>query len=71
MRFETDGDLYVPNCLGLQIDSKGAVLQVQKSVDKASAEIGEPINYTVVVTNNGSIRAETVALYVCFPTRRR
>ena len=67
VRFETDGDLYVPNCLGLQIDSKGAVLQVQKSVDKASAEIGEPINYTVVVTNNGSIRAETVALYDLLP----
>lgn len=67
VRFETDGDLYVPNCLALQIDSKGAVLQVQKSVDKASAEIGEPINYTVVVTNNGSIRAETVTLYDLLP----
>ena len=67
IRFTSDGDLYVPNALGLQIDSKGAVLQVQKSVDKASAEIGEPINYTVVVTNNGSIRAETVALYDLLP----
>ena len=67
VRFETDGDLCVPNCLALQIDSKGAVLQVQKSVDKASAEIGEPINYTVVVTNNGSIRAETVTLYDLLP----
>ncbi len=67
VRFETDGDLYVPNCLALQIDSKGAVLQVQKSVDKTSAEIGEPINYTVVVTNNGSIRAETVTLYDLLP----
>lgn len=67
VRFETDGDLYVPNCLALQIDSKGAVLQVQKSVDKASAEIGEPINYTVVVTNNGSIRAETITLYDLLP----
>lgn len=67
VRFETDGDLYVPNCLALQIDSKGAVLQVQKRVDKTSAEIGEPINYTVVVTNNGSIRAETVTLYDLLP----
>lgn len=62
VRFETDGDLYVPNCLALQIDSKGAALQVQKSVDKTYAEVGEEIGYTLDIVNTGSIEAETVVV---------
>ena len=62
VRFETDGDLYVPNCLALQIDSKGASLQVKKSVDKTYAEVGEEIGYTLDIANTGSIEAETVVV---------
>ena len=67
VRFETDGDLYVPNCLALQIDSKGATLQVQKSVDKTYAEVGEEIGYTLDITNTGSIEAETVVINDLLP----
>ena len=62
VRFETDGDLYVPNCLALQIDSKGASLQVKKSIDKTYAEVGEEIGYTLDIANTGSIEAETVVV---------
>lgn len=67
VRFETQGDLYVPNGLALQIDSKGASLTLQKSVDKTFAEVGEEAGYTLVVTNTGSIRAETVTINDLLP----
>ena len=37
-RFTTAGDLYVPNCLAMQIDSLGARLEVVKSADKSFAQ---------------------------------
>lgn len=67
IRFTTDGDLYVANALALQIDSKGAQLIVQKSVDKTVAEVGEAIGYTLQITNTGSIRAETVTVQDLLP----
>lgn len=60
IRFTTDGDLYVANCLGLQIDSEGVQLQMDKRADRNFAAVGEAIGYTVTLTNIGSIRAETV-----------
>ncbi len=62
IRFTTDGDLYVPNCLALQIDSKGARLEAEKSADKAFAAVGEQINYTLKITNTGTLRAQTVSV---------
>ncbi len=67
VRFETNGDLYVPNCLALQIDSKGAALQLQKSVDKTYAEVGEEIGYTLNIINTGSIRADTIVINDLLP----
>lgn len=62
MRFTTEGDLYVPNCLALQIDSEGAQLQAVKSANKSFAAIGEPVEYTVAVTNTGNLQADTVSV---------
>ena len=62
IRFTTNGDLYVPNCLALQIDSKGALLEAEKSADKAFAAVGEQVNYTIKITNTGNLRAQTVAV---------
>ncbi len=67
IRFTTDGDLYVPNCLALQIDSKGARLEAEKSADKTFAAVGEPINYTVRITNTGNLRAQTVVVNDLLP----
>lgn len=67
IRFTTDGDLYVPNCLALQIDSKGAQLKAVKSVDKSYAFPDEPFEYTLTITNEGTLRAETVTVHDLFP----
>ncbi|MDE5549433.1 MAG: DUF11 domain-containing protein [Clostridia bacterium] len=57
IRFTSDGDLYVPNALALQIDSKGANLVVTKSADKTTAEVGEVITYTLQIENTGTVEA--------------
>ena len=66
-RFTTDGDLYVANCLALEIDSKGALIKLNKAADKAYAAVGEQINYTLSVENEGSIQADTVVLEDLLP----
>ncbi|MDE5756177.1 MAG: DUF11 domain-containing protein [Clostridia bacterium] len=57
IRFTSDGDLYVPNALALQIDSKGANLTVTKSADKTYAEVGDEITYTLAIQNTGTVDA--------------
>lgn len=57
IRFTSDGDLYVPNALALQIDSKGANLAVTKSADKTFADVGEEITYTLEIENTGAVDA--------------
>ncbi|MDE6473563.1 MAG: DUF11 domain-containing protein [Clostridia bacterium] len=57
VRFTSDGDLYVPNALALQIDSKGANLTVTKSADKTYADVGEEITYTLEIQNTGTVDA--------------
>ena len=49
IRFTSDGDLYVPNALALQIDSKGANLVLTKSADRTYADVGEEIKYTIIL----------------------
>lgn len=68
VRFTTDGDLYVPNCLGLQIDSKGARLQITKAAEKSFAAVGESVGYTLHIVNTGSQRAETVSVSDFLPS---
>lgn len=62
IRFTSDGDLYVPNALGLQIDSKGADIRITKTADRAFAETGEEITYTVTLENGGDTDALNVTL---------
>lgn len=57
IRFTSDGDLYVPNALGLQIDSNGANLVVKKSANKQFATVGEDILYTLSIKNEGAVKA--------------
>ncbi|MDE7215402.1 MAG: DUF11 domain-containing protein, partial [Clostridia bacterium] len=69
IRFTTNGDLYVPNALGLQIDSKGANVTVTKSADKTYAETGEEITYTLVLENTGAVDALNVTLNDMLPAQ--
>ncbi len=67
IRFTTDGDLYVPNALALQVDSKGANLNVNKSADKTIADVGEEITYTLTLKNTGSMSALNVVINDLLP----
>lgn len=67
IRFTTDGDLYVPNGLALQIDSKAATLDVVKSADKSIAKIGEEITYTIYIKNIGEVDALDVVINDMLP----
>ena len=67
IRFTSDGDLYVPNALALQIDSKGANITVTKSADKTFADVGEEITYTLVLKNTGTVDALNVTLTDMLP----
>lgn len=67
IRFTSSGDLYVPNALGLQIDSKGADLAVTKTADRDFAFVGEEIVYTVSMENTGAVSALNVTLTDLLP----
>lgn len=67
IRFTSDGDLYVPNALALQIDSKGANIAVTKSADKTYADVGEEITYTLVLENTGAVDALNVTISDLLP----
>lgn len=67
IRFTSDGDLYVPNALALQIDSKGANVTITKSADKTYANVGEEITYTLVLKNTGAVTATNVTVTDMLP----
>lgn len=67
IRFTSDGDLYVPNALALQIDSKGANITITKSADKTYANVGEEITYTLVLKNTGAVTATNVTVTDMLP----
>ncbi len=67
IRFTSDGDLYVPNALALQIDSTGANPVITKSADKTYAEVGEQITYTLDIQNTGAVSALNVTVNDMLP----
>ena len=68
VRLTTNGDLYLPNALALQIDNGvNPDLSITKSVDKAVATQGEILTYTSVVTNTGSIQLENTMFTDAIP----
>ena len=61
IRFTSSGDLYVPNCLAIEIENgANPDLEVVKSVDKEVAVVGDILTYTSVVTNTGSLTLNNV-----------
>lgn len=61
IRFTSSGDLYVPNCLALQIDNgANPDLSVVKTTDKTTAVRGDILTYTSVVTDSGSLPLENL-----------
>ena len=62
IRFTTTGDLYVPNGIGLQIDSKGARINIVKQADRTFVETGSSVKYSLTVKNTGTIKADSVLI---------
>ena len=67
IRFTSSGDLYVPNALAIMIDSKGANILATKSANKTYANVGEEIEYTFNLTNDGTIAANNVSIQDVLP----
>lgn len=62
IRLTTDGDLYVTNALAIQIDSKGANVQMTKSADKSFVIYGDEVTYTLTLANSGTADAVNVSV---------
>lgn len=67
-RFTSTGDLYVPNALGMKIDSEGAVLTAVKSAGQVFAFVGSPVDYSLTLTNSGQIPALNVLVQDTVPS---
>ena len=56
IKFTSNGDLYLPNCLAIQIENGvNPSLLVTKTVDKSFAIIGDELTYVSLVKNDGSL----------------
>lgn len=61
VRVTSTGDAYMPNAIGIQIDST-PVLDVTKSSNKNFVNIGETITYTIIIKNVGQVDANDIIL---------
>ncbi|MBN8207889.1 DUF11 domain-containing protein [Bacillus sp. NTK071] len=57
-QFNSTGDLYMPNALGIQIDFGEADLEMDKEVNKTMTHQGDVLTYTVTITNDGVVGAD-------------
>ena len=57
IRLTTNGDAYMLNTVGLQININSPNIQATKSVNKSVAAIGDILTYTVTIPNTGLLPA--------------
>jgi uncharacterized repeat protein (TIGR01451 family) len=57
-RLATKGDGFVLSGLGLQIDVNSPDIQMEKTVDKDIAIVGDILTYTILIANNGLMESE-------------
>ncbi len=67
LRLTTQGDIYLTNGIGIQVDVAAPNIEPTKFVDKAFAEIGDTLTYTVVIPNNGPEDALNVTVIDILP----
>ncbi|CAM4026536.1 cell surface protein [Bacillus luti] len=60
IRLTTNGDAYMLNTVGLQININSPNIQATKSVNKSVAAIGDVVTYTVTIPNTGLLPANNV-----------
>lgn len=69
IRFTSNGDLYLPNCLAIQIENGvNPSLSVTKTVDKSFAIVGDVLTYVSLVKNDGSLVLYNVNFEDAIPT---
>ncbi|MGH0941459.1 DUF7507 domain-containing protein [Bacillus mycoides] len=67
IRLTTNGDAYMLNTVGLQININSPNIQATKSVNKSVATIGDILTYTVTVPNTGLLPANNVTFTDVLP----
>ncbi|RAN71252.1 DUF11 domain-containing protein [Bacillus sp. SRB_331] len=67
IRLTTNGDAYMLNTVGLQININSPNIQATKSVNKSVATIGDILTYTVIVPNTGLLPANNVTFTDVLP----
>ncbi|WP_410976469.1 DUF7507 domain-containing protein [Bacillus pacificus] len=67
IRLTTNGDAYMLNTVGLQININSPNIQATKSVNKSVAAIGDILTYTVTIPNTGLLPANNVTFTDILP----
>ncbi|MFJ7447370.1 cell surface protein [Bacillus thuringiensis] len=67
IRLTTNGDAYMLNTVGLQININSPTIQATKSVNKSVAAIGDILTYTVTIPNTGLLPANNVTFTDILP----
>ena len=67
IRLTTNGDAYMLNTVGLQININSPNIQATKSVNKSVAAIGDILTYTVTIPNTGLLPANNVIFIDSLP----
>ncbi|QWH11375.1 DUF11 domain-containing protein [Bacillus mycoides] len=67
IRLTTNGDAYMLNTVGLQININSPNIQATKSVNKSVATIGDILTYTVTIPNTGLLPANNVTFTDILP----
>ncbi|MED0952815.1 cell surface protein [Bacillus mobilis] len=67
IRLTTNGDAYMLNTVGLQIDINSPNIQATKSVNKSVATIGDVLTYTVTIPNTGLLPANNAIFIDSLP----
>ncbi|GLX67284.1 hypothetical protein [Paenibacillus glycanilyticus] len=62
-RLITSGDGYLVDSVGLQIDIQQPQITVVKSADSIATVIGDTVEYTVVITNTGTVETTSVVMF--------
>ncbi|MGL5820998.1 MAG: hypothetical protein ACRCYE_05105 [Sarcina sp.] len=67
VRITTTGDAYMINAIGLVTDTVFLDIPIVKAVDKAIADIGDILTYTISFTNNSNVTINNVVLTDAIP----
>lgn len=62
-RLTTNGDGYLVDSVGIQIDIQEPILSVVKSTPTIATIVGDVVNYTLSVKNNGMVDATNVVVF--------